>query len=95
MKPGESFDPQTDVLRQRMAEELAEITRTTMPFGRFTGRLLHELPAEYLQWFVARGWPKGRLGILMQMVYQMKADGSEVAFDPYRPEAQRLRRADV
>jgi uncharacterized protein (DUF3820 family) len=95
MNLGEAFEPEAAVLRQRMAEELAEIARTTMPFGRFSGRRLHELPAEYLQWFVTRGWPKGRLGVLMQMVYQMKADGSEVAFDPFRPETQRLRRADV
>ena len=83
-----------DALRARAAADLQEIVRTVMPFGRCAGRPLHELPAEYLQWFVGKGWPKGRLGQLMQMVYQMKADGSEVAFDPYRSPEARLRRAD-
>jgi len=89
-----SFDAESDALRARAAADLEEIARTVMPFGRCAGRHLHELPAEYLQWFVSKGWPKGRLGELMQMVYQMKADGSEVAFDPYRSPDARLRKAD-
>ena len=88
------FDPEGDALRARAAADLEEIARTVMPFGRCAGRPLYELPAEYLQWFVTRGWPKGRLGVLMQMVYQMKADGSEVAFDPFRQPKARLRKAD-
>ena len=83
-----------DALRRQAAADLLEISRTVMPFGRCQGRKLHELPAEYLQWFAARGWPKGRLGQLMQMVYQMKADGSDIAFDAFRPPAQRRRHAD-
>jgi uncharacterized protein (DUF3820 family) len=81
--------------RRKALAELEEIARTIMPFGRCKGRVLHELPAEYLQWFVANGWPKGRLGELMQIVYQMKADGAEVAFDPYRPKHLRRGKADV
>lgn len=71
-------------LRQRILSELDEIAATRMPFGRYAGRLLYELPAEYLQWFTNKGWPKGRLGTLLQIVYQMKADGSDIAFDRYR-----------
>ncbi len=102
--PGDSHDSgdvlppaqsQHEALRRKVARELEEIASTVMPFGRFCGRRLHELPAEYLQWFVARGWPRGRLGELMQMVYQMKADGSDVAFDPFRAPAARRGRADV
>ena len=88
------FDPDANALRARVAADLQEIARTVMPFGRCAGRYLHELPAEYLQWFATRGWPKGRLGVLMQMVYQMKADGSEVAFDPFRSADARLGKAD-
>ena len=89
-----TFDPEGDALRARAAEELAEIARTVMPFGRCAGRKLHELPAEYLQWFVTHGWPKGRLGELMRIVYQMKADGSEVAFDAFRAPELRQGKAD-
>ncbi len=79
-------------LAKRMAEDLAEIERTRMPFGKFgpsflppDGVPIYDLPAEYLQWFANKaGWPRGRLGVLLQMVYQMKADGSEAAFDGMR-----------
>ncbi|MDD5351486.1 MAG: DUF3820 family protein [Chthoniobacteraceae bacterium] len=89
-----AFDPEGDALRARAVADLEEIARTVMPFGRCAGRRLHELPAEYLQWFAAKGWPKGRLGELMRMVYQMKADGSEVAFDPFLPPEARQGKAD-
>jgi uncharacterized protein (DUF3820 family) len=78
-----------------MMAELAEIAATVMPFGRYAGRRLHELPAEYLHWFEGKGWPNGRLGRLLQIVHQMKADGSEVAFDPFRTPERRLGKADV
>jgi len=82
-----------DDLAQRMAADLAEIERTCMPFGKFgpqfhppNGVPIYDLPAEYLSWFAHKpdGFPKGRLGKLLQMVYQMKADGSEMAFEPMR-----------
>jgi uncharacterized protein len=79
-------------LRQDMAADLAEIGRMHMPFGKFgpdkfppKGVPLYDLPAEYLAWFAAKGgFPKGRLGELMKMVYQMKVDGSDFAFDVFR-----------
>lgn len=84
-----------DDLAARMAADLAEIGRTHMPFGKFgpahfppDGLPIYNLPAEYLMWFANKaGFPKGRLGQLLQMVYQMKADGSDSAFDPLRKRA--------
>jgi uncharacterized protein (DUF3820 family) len=76
-----------DDLQKRMAAELAEIERTRMPFGRFSGAPIYNLPAEYLQWFATKGWPRGRLGELLQIVYQMKADGADVAFSEMRKRA--------
>ena len=44
-----------------------------MPFGRFKGRLICDLPIEYLIWIREKGgFPKGRLGVLMAEVYEMK-----------------------
>ena len=82
-------------LQCRMAADLAEIGRTHMPFGKFGpahfpphGIPIYDLPAEYLMWFANKaGFPKGRFGLLLQMVYQMKADGSDSAFDPFRKRA--------
>ncbi len=82
----------TDDWRSRMAADLAEIGRTRMPFGKFgpqhfppDGVPIYDLPAEYLSWFAGKGgFPKGRLGELLKIVYQMKIDGSDMAFDPFR-----------
>jgi len=80
-----------DFLAEHMAADLAIIARTRMPFGKFgpehfppRGIPIYDLSAEYLQWFSQRGWPSGELGRLLQIVYQMKADGSDAAFDPMR-----------
>ena len=81
-----------DDLARQMQHDLEEIGRTYMPFGKFgpqhrppNGVPIYDLPAEYLGWFANKaGFPKGRLGVLLQMVHQMKADGSDIAFDPFR-----------
>ncbi len=83
-----------DALRSHMADDLAEIERTCMPFGKFgpdvfppKGIPIFDLPAEYLAWFAQKGWPKSRLGELLRMVYQMKVDGADCAFDEMRRRA--------
>lgn len=78
-----------------MRADLEAIGRTHMPFGKFgpahfppNGIPIHDLPVEYLAWFAHKaGWPKGQLGRLLQMVHQMKVDGSDAAFDPLRRRA--------
>ncbi len=79
-------------LAERMRADLDEIGRTAMPFGKYgpqhfppNGIPIYDIPAEYLGWFANKaGFPKGRLGELLQMVHQMKADGSDMAFDHFR-----------
>ncbi len=55
-----------------------------MPFGKFKGRQLYDLPAEYLCWFEQKGWPEGDLGRLLQIVLEAKRQGADHAFDPLR-----------
>ncbi len=55
-----------------------------MPFGRFKGRKLYELPAEYLCWFEQNGFPSGDLGRLLQIVLEAKRQGADHAFDILR-----------
>jgi len=88
------FETESRKLQDQAARDLEEIGCTVMPFGRCKGRKLYEIPAEYLQWFAHHGWPKGRLGILMQMVYQMKADGADVVFDRFRNPGAVMRKPD-
>ena len=58
-------------------EALVQIARMEMPFGRYQGRKLIDLPEPYLVWFRQRGFPKGRLGMLLATVYEIKANGLE------------------
>ena len=71
-----------DDFRADLADYLADLTRYRMPFGRYEGRAIHDLPLEYLRWFIDRrgGFPTGRLGELMAFVYHTKADGAEMIF---------------
>ncbi len=80
-----------DNLRDWLAADLTEIVGTFMPFGRFGpakfpphGVPLFDLPVEYLSWFAARGWPRGRLGELLRSVHQLKVDGCDEIFDKFR-----------
>lgn len=46
-----------------------------MPFGKFKGTLLCDLPILYLEWFKREGWPPGKLGELLDTVYEIKLNG--------------------
>ena len=57
---------------------LLEIVKTPMPFGKYKGTLLCNLPDSYLEWFLRKeGFPKGKLGQLMATVYEIKLNGLE------------------
>ncbi len=80
---------------------LQEAASTRMPFGRFgpqvvppAGLLICELPFEYLKTYTKRGFPIGRIGELMSVVYRMKLDGAEEVFQKFlknRPATPRQR----
>jgi uncharacterized protein (DUF3820 family) len=56
-------------------DELLRLVQMRMPFGRFRGMRLVELPEGYLVWFAQRGFPKGLLGDRLRSVYELKANG--------------------
>jgi uncharacterized protein (DUF3820 family) len=65
-------------------DQLVEIARQRMPFGRYSGTLLIDLPEPYVVWFRNRGYPRGRLGELMATLYEIKANGLESLLAPLR-----------
>ena len=80
-----------DKLRDWIAMDLADLGRMHMPFGKYGpkhypphGVPLYDLPLEYLMWFERRGWPGGRLGDLLRILHQLKADGCDEVFDEFR-----------
>jgi len=56
-------------------ELLLELLRYPMPFGKYKGRLLRELPMSYLEWFAQKGFPPGKLGMLLQTLYEIRLNG--------------------
>ena len=61
------------------------LARTKMPYGKYRGRLLVDLPEPYVVWLSRRGFPSGRLGEMLRIVYEIKANGLEYLFEPLRP----------
>ena len=60
---------------------LTELIRMQMPFGKYKGRVLCNLPVSYLEWFSQKGFPAGKLGILLQTLYEIKMNGLEYLLD--------------
>lgn len=56
---------------------LIDLITTKMPFGKYQGRLLCDVPEHYLVWFKNQGWPPGKIGFLLQNVYEIKISGLE------------------
>ncbi|MAT50250.1 MAG: hypothetical protein CMK32_03585 [Porticoccaceae bacterium] len=67
-------------------DKILKLANTAMPFGKYQGRYLTDLPEEYLLWFADRGFPRGELGELMQLALVVKTNGLEAVLHPLRPE---------
>ncbi|NOT80382.1 MAG: DUF3820 family protein [Bacteriovoracaceae bacterium] len=64
--------------------DLIKLTKVTMPFGKYAGRLLIDLPESYVLWFFDKGFPKGELGMLLGLLYEIKLNGLEDLVNPLR-----------
>ena len=65
-------------------ELLVELADMRMPFGKYSGRLLIDLPEPYVVWFSQNGFPRGKLGEMLKVVYEIKVNGLEYLFEPLR-----------
>src|ERR1700749_520218 len=54
---------------------LVEIVQTKMPFGKYKGTLISDLPVYYLEWLHSKGMPPGKLGMMLSTVYEIKTNG--------------------
>jgi uncharacterized protein (DUF3820 family) len=66
------------------SNELLGLAEMRMPYGRYQGRLLIDLPEHYVVWFASTGFPEGKLGRMLQTVYEIKVNGLEYLFEPLR-----------
>ena len=66
-------------------EQIIEIANTVMPFGKYKGRVLIDVPEEYFLWFARKDeFPKGHLGELMQLTLLIKTEGLEGLVKPLK-----------
>lgn len=63
---------------------LLKLARMRMPFGKYKGLLLVDLPEDYVLWFYNQGLPEGELGELMAQLYEIKVNGLEYLFEPLK-----------
>jgi len=64
-------------LLQSNQEYLIKLAHTKMPFGKYKGRDLINLPEHYIVWYNNKGFPKGQLGEMLQLVYELQLNGLE------------------
>jgi uncharacterized protein (DUF3820 family) len=69
---------------QANPEFLVEIVQKKMPFGKYQNTLLCDLPVHYLEWFSRKGFPAGKLGMLLQTVYEIKLNGLDDLLVPLK-----------
>ena len=58
-------------------EYFKKLAVARMPFGKYANRLLMDLPESYILWFKEKGFPKGELGQMLSIVYEIKLNGLE------------------
>ncbi|MGY3054517.1 uncharacterized protein (DUF3820 family) [Pedobacter sp. UYEF25] len=63
---------------------LKELVEMEMPFGKHKGKLICNLPEDYLLWFREKGFPKGKLGDLMATMYEIRLNGLEYLLEPLK-----------
>ncbi len=63
---------------------LEELVKIPMPFGKYKGVLLCDLPEPYLVWFYKNGFPQGKLGVLLATMYEIKLNGLEYLLRPLK-----------
>lgn len=65
-------------------EILNEIVRTKMPFGKYKDVLICNLPISYLEWFAREGFPKGKLGMMLETMLVIKSNGLDYLLTPLK-----------
>ncbi|APE05696.1 MAG: hypothetical protein CL600_06660 [Alteromonas sp.] len=62
--------------------DIKDAINQTMPFGKYAGRRLFHLPEPYLVWFNKQGFPAGKLGEQLALMYEIKLNGLESVVEP-------------
>lgn len=71
------------------ALNLALLLTRTMPYGKYKGRVIADLPGHYLNWFAREGFPPGEIGRLLALMHELDHNGLKSLLEPLRLSAQR------
>ncbi len=66
------------------AQQLQRLLSTEMPFGKYKGHLIADLPGNYLNWFAREGFPAGDIGRLLALMHEIDHNGLSALLDPLR-----------
>ncbi len=83
MCPGNAYHAAMD------SEMLQKLVQVQMPYGKYKGRLIADLPGNYLHWFAREGFPKGELGQLLALMRELDHNGLSHLLQPLRGTAHR------
>lgn len=65
-------------------DDLQLLVTRTMPYGKYKGRVIADLPGNYLNWFAREGFPPGEIGRLLALMQEMDHNGLKPLLDPLR-----------
>ena len=65
-------------------EHLQLLLTREMPYGKYKGRLIADLPGKYLNWFARKGFPSGEIGQLLALMHELDHNGLSSLLDPLR-----------
>ncbi|MES1924193.1 DUF3820 family protein [Salinisphaera sp. T31B1] len=66
------------------SQDLERLVTRTMPFGKYEGRVLADLPGHYLNWFAREGFPSGEIGRLLALMQHIDHNGLKPLLEPLR-----------
>lgn len=72
-------------------EDLQSLVTVAMPYGKYQGRLIADLPGAYLAWYARKGFPPGQLGTLLALALELDHNGLKGLLDPLRPRSRSAR----
>lgn len=66
------------------SEVLLQLVKTKVPFGKYEGKVFCDLPIHYLEWHYRKGFPKGKMGMLLATIYEIKLNGLDYLLAPLK-----------
>lgn len=73
-------------------QDLLSLVTLQMPYGKYKGRLIADLPGDYLNWFAREGFPSGEIGRLLALMQEIDHNGLAYLLDPLRTAPRSARR---